>query len=180
MNDTDYIERKRGEAVRHYDASISRLSEGMACTPCVSGPRITLRDGRYYVDPLRRVWANDEVPEGLVPVAQETALTLAVAYDLDAYGVVGAVEPSESNRTLALALVAAANAVAADSGDENDDVRLYEAEGAIIERLGIDGNDTEQGLTREAVERIEAFVTEALGRSWSYEDAGLLGTSGVA
>jgi len=41
-------------------------------------------------------------------------------------------------------------------------------ENAIIERIGLDPDETEQGLTPAAVHRIEAFVSERLRREWSY------------
>lgn len=61
----------------------------------------------------------------------------------------------------------------------DDEVEMLEAEGAIIERCSIPPDHTEQGLTRDAVERIEAFVSKALGEPWTYADAGLLGVEGV-
>jgi hypothetical protein len=67
-----------------------------------------------------------------------------------------------------------------DAAQADDDVALLEAEGAIIERLDISPDETEQGLTRGAVLRIEAFVSEALGQPWTYEDSGLLGVEGTS
>lgn len=88
--------------------------------------------------------------------------------------------PPESGRndpTLAEALADAALRYA--RGEEGSDIPLAEAESAILERLEIDGDETEQGLTRRAVERIEVFVSDACGRPWTYQDSGLLGVDGT-
>jgi hypothetical protein len=61
--------------------------------------------------------------------------------------------------------------------EHDDEYPMIEAEGAIIERLGISPNETEQGLTDGAVQRIEAFVSENVGWKWTYESAGLLGAT---
>lgn len=82
----------------------------------------------------------------------------------------------QRDRALAQALL---DGIAAMHKTDDGEVAMLEAEAAIIERLGISPDHTEQGLTRAAVERIEAFVSQALGEPWTYEDAGLLGVEGV-
>lgn len=56
-----------------------------------------------------------------------------------------------------------------------DDTILAEAESAILDRLDVSLDETEQGLTATAVGQIETFVSETLGRPWVYEDSGMLG-----
>ena len=52
-----------------------------------------------------------------------------------------------------------------------DEEQMLEAEGAILDRLEVSGDETEQGLTRNAVEQIERFVSEHTGREWTYKDS---------
>lgn len=45
------------------------------------------------------------------------------------------------------------------------------AENAIIERLDIDPDETEQGLTENAVAQIQRFVSRYTSQGWSYDIA---------
>jgi hypothetical protein len=45
---------------------------------------------------------------------------------------------------------------------------MYEAEGAICERLAVSLSETELGFTPNAVALVETFVSDNLGRKWDY------------
>jgi hypothetical protein len=171
-NHAEYVERKREEARRHYHASIARLTEGTATTPCVAGPRITLHDGRYYVDPTGRVWTDGRPPEGLVGVAQETALALAVAYDLDAYGVVVVQMPKvpdldaltdEYAKELRDAFgTENPQTVGATDGTEDEFGDLI---CSVANQLGIESDD--DGSGEEQWRRLDLAIGESEATTWS-------------
>lgn len=50
-----------------------------------------------------------------------------------------------------------------------NDEAMLEAENDICDRLDLDLNETEQGLTENAVKEIEGFVSTALALVWTYE-----------
>lgn len=79
------------------------------------------------------------------------------------------------DRELAQRLVDASNKYASGDDDGDTDIEILEAEGAILHRLVVPLDETELGLTKNAVDQIEKFVSEQLGSPWSYSDAGLLG-----
>jgi hypothetical protein len=68
-----------------------------------------------------------------------------------------------TDRQLAEQLVAAV-----DAGDDEQTVLV---ENTIADRIGLDLDHTEQGLTLLAVRKIETFVSKQLGRQWLYVDS---------
>lgn len=49
-----------------------------------------------------------------------------------------------------------------------DEDQMLEAENEILDRLDVSPDETELGLTENAVERIERFVSEQTGSEWTY------------
>lgn len=76
-----------------------------------------------------------------------------------------------SDARLAETLLAALDKVDGTDGD----IAALNAEAAILQRLGVPLDQTEQGLTRAAVGQIEEFVSAYVGRSWTFQGTGFLG-----
>lgn len=55
-----------------------------------------------------------------------------------------------------------------DAVAARDDEWMQDCENVILERLNVSLDETEQGLTKNAVAQIETFVTKSLGYPWTY------------
>lgn len=150
-----------------------RINEALFTNDESFGRIWDLQDGygeAGFTPPQGYDWSGirDSSPEGRARMDEVAREYVTDADLMELFGL-----PSDA--TLAQALL---DALKGATDDESpDDTAIAEAESAICERLAISLDETELGLTRDAVERIEAFVSaHATGvTNWTYQDAGFLG-----